>query len=157
MRRWSLLPLLALAACAPQAQARVVAIAGGDRAATFAVVSTGSVARVELPGRARTVAVSPDGSRAWFGVGSRVVAIDLASRIAAPPIAAGGRDTVLGEDGNDLLYGGLDDDSLDGGPGDDRLNTVGGGFDVVTCGPGFDRVYADATDQVAPDCEDIHI
>jgi hypothetical protein len=34
---------------------------------------------------------------------------------------------------------------------------VGGGFDTVTCGPGFDRVYADATDRVAPDCEDVHI
>jgi hypothetical protein len=27
----------------------------------------------------------------------------------------------------------------------------------VTCGPGFDRVYADVGDQVAADCEEVHI
>src|SRR6476469_6701615 len=91
MRRWPLLLGLVVLACPPAACARLVAVAGADRAATFTDVSNGAVAQVALPGRARTVAVAPDGSRAWFGVGSRVVAVDLASREAAPPIAAGGR------------------------------------------------------------------
>src|SRR5512133_1061773 len=95
MRRRSLVLPLALLACAPSAEARLVAIAGGDRTATFTDVSDNRVARVALPGRARTVAVSPDGSRAWFGVGSRVVAVDLASRSAAAPIALRGRITSL--------------------------------------------------------------
>src|SRR6478672_5130186 len=94
MRRWSLLlPLLAV--CAAPAHARVVAIAGADRAATFTDVSNGAVAQVALPGRARTVAVAPDGSRAWFGVGARVVPVDLASRQAGAPIRVGGRVTAL--------------------------------------------------------------
>src|SRR6476659_7328824 len=105
MRRWSLLlPLLAV--CAAPARARVVAIAGGDRAATFTDVSDGSVARVALPGRARTVAVAPDGSRAWFGVGSRVIAVDLAGRQAAAPISVGGRVTALAAAPDGRVYAG---------------------------------------------------
>ena len=72
-------------ALAPAAAARVVVVAGGDRAATLVDVSTNAVvARVALPGRARTVAVAADGSRAWVGVGSRVFPIDLASRTPLP-------------------------------------------------------------------------
>src|SRR5690349_393383 len=105
MRRWSLLlPLLAV--CAPPAHARVVAIAGGDRNATFADVSNGRVARVALPGRARTVAVAPDGSRAWFGVGSRVIAVDLATRQAAAPISVGGRVAALAAAPDGRVYAG---------------------------------------------------
>src|SRR6478609_2395927 len=95
MRRCSLLLGLVVLACPPAACARVVAIAGADRAATFTDVSNGTVAEVALPGRARTVAVAPDGSRAWFGVGARVVPVDLASRQAGAPIRVGGRVTAL--------------------------------------------------------------
>ena len=96
MRRWPLLLLgLVVLACPPAACARLVAIAGADRAATFTDVSNGAVAQVALPGRARTVAVAPDGSRAWFGVGARVVPVDLASRQAGAPIRVGGRVTAL--------------------------------------------------------------
>src|SRR6476646_5151926 len=95
MRRWPLLLGLVVLAWPPAACARVVAIAGADRAATFTDVSNGAVAQVALPGRARTVAVAPDGSRAWFGVGSRVIAVDLAGRQAAAPISVGGRVTAL--------------------------------------------------------------
>src|SRR5215211_5331147 len=95
MRRSLLVPLFVLA-CAPAASARVVVVAGGNRAATLVDVSTNAVAaRVTLPGRTRTVAVAPDGSRAWFGVGSRVIAVDLASRAAALPIAVRGRISAL--------------------------------------------------------------
>src|SRR5438046_3121682 len=90
MRR-RLLVLLPALLCAPCAQARLVVIAGGDRAATFTDVSTNGVTQVALPGRARAVAVSPDGSRAWFAVGSRVIAIDLSSRATAAPITLRGR------------------------------------------------------------------
>src|SRR4051794_12285573 len=91
-RTLPLLALLALVACVPAASARVVVIAGGDRAATLTDVSTDRVAgRIALPGRARTVAVAPDGSRAWLGAGSRVVPVDLTARVAAAPIAIGAR------------------------------------------------------------------
>src|SRR5690349_19131676 len=95
MRRRSLLVSLAVLACTPAASARLVVVAGGDRAATFADVSCGAVSQVALPGRARTVAVAPDGSRAWFGVGGRVVAVDLAARQAGAPIAVGRSVTAL--------------------------------------------------------------
>src|SRR4051794_22136397 len=95
-RSLPLLALLALLACAPVAGARVVVVAGADRAATLTDVSTDRVAgRVALPGRARTVAVAPDGSRAWLGVGSQVVPVDLSARIARAPIPVGARVTAL--------------------------------------------------------------
>src|SRR3954454_22123662 len=89
-RSLPLLALLALLACAPLAGARVVVVAGGDRAATLTDVSTDRVAgRVALPGRARTVAVAPDGSRAWLGAGRRVVPVDLTARTGGAPIPVG--------------------------------------------------------------------
>jgi hypothetical protein len=42
-----------------------------------------------------------------------------------------------------------------GDEGDDRIQVVGGGFDRVSCGDGKDTVFADATDALAPDCEDV--
>ena len=64
-----------------------------------------------------------------------------------------GNDTIDGGPGNDTIQGNLDDDTIQGGEGDDRIQVVGGGFDRVACGPGNDTVYADATDEVAADCE----
>jgi len=64
-----------------------------------------------------------------------------------------GNDTLDGGDGNDQIFAGLDDDTVQGGAGDDTIQVVAGGFDRVSCGPGTDTVYADATDEIAPDCE----
>ncbi|MEA2256064.1 MAG: hypothetical protein QOG35_2109, partial [Solirubrobacteraceae bacterium] len=34
-------------------------------------------------------------------------------------------------------------------------NAIAGGFDRVSCGDGFDVVFADVTDEVKADCEDV--
>ena len=51
----------------------------------------------------------------------------------------------------------LDDDTVFGDAGDDRINVVGGGRDTVDCGDGTDVVFADASDVIAPDCEDVRM
>ncbi|MEJ7797764.1 MAG: calcium-binding protein [Solirubrobacteraceae bacterium] len=66
-----------------------------------------------------------------------------------------GKDAIAGGAGNDTIFGNLDDDRISGGAGNDRLNVVGGGRDIVRCGSGADRVFADAQDRVAVDCERI--
>ena len=83
MRRWPLLLLGSRSCACPPAACRAP---GRDRRRrsrgdVHGRVETAAVARVALPGRARTVAVAPDGSRAWFGVGSRV----FAGRSRLPP------------------------------------------------------------------------
>jgi DNA-binding beta-propeller fold protein YncE len=100
------LALLAAAVPAASAPARVVVIAGGDRFATLTDVSTNAVvARVALPGRAHTVALAPDGSRAWLGAGRLLVPVDLATRAAGTPVVLRGRVTALAmsPDGTRLL------------------------------------------------------
>ena len=74
-----------------------------------------------------------------------------------------GDDMLFGQTGADRLYGGagndvLDDgghstDMLSGGPGNDTLKARDKFADVIRCGPGTDRVFADAKDHVAKDCE----
>ncbi len=66
-----------------------------------------------------------------------------------------GNDVLDGGPGNDTLFAGLDNDTVQGGEGDDTIQVVAGGFDRVACGPGNDTVYADATDEVAADCETV--
>ena len=66
-----------------------------------------------------------------------------------------GEDTLDGGPGNDTLFAGLDNDTVQGGDGDDTIQVVAGGFDRVACGPGNDTVYADATDEIAADCETV--
>jgi Ca2+-binding RTX toxin-like protein len=73
-----------------------------------------------------------------------------------------GNDRVLGGTGNDYLLGGAGGDKLIGGPGNDivlggeggdAIDLRDGERDQASCGDGFDRVYADAFDDVAGDCE----
>ncbi|HEV2785229.1 MAG TPA: calcium-binding protein [Solirubrobacteraceae bacterium] len=66
-----------------------------------------------------------------------------------------GSDTIDGGPDDDIIFGNLGDDEAAGGAGNDRINVVGGGRDVVRCGTGDDRVFADARDRVATDCERI--
>lgn len=70
-----------------------------------------------------------------------------------------GADGINGGTGDDLLVQGPVEeyarDALNGGRGDDRIRSANlpAVRDVITCGPGFDRVYADARDLIASDCE----
>ena len=66
-----------------------------------------------------------------------------------------GSDTIDGGPDDDTIFGNLGDDEAAGGAGNDRINVVGGGRDIVRCGTGDDRVFADARDRVATDCERI--
>ena len=66
------------------AQARVVVIAADRPEAALLDVGTNTVtARVALPGRARAVATTADGSRAYVAAGRGVTAIDLGTRAVA--------------------------------------------------------------------------
>lgn len=64
-----------------------------------------------------------------------------------------GDDTLWGHGGSDRLYGGSGRDYLHGGPSTDRLGARDGVQDRVVCGGGHDIVFADALDDVSPDCE----
>jgi hypothetical protein len=72
-----------------------------------------------------------------------------------------GSDNVVGEEGNDFLIDGEyrhpAKDTLSGGGGNDVFGSFNdpAGKDVVICGGGFDRVFADAKDTVAPNCEKV--
>lgn len=70
-----------------------------------------------------------------------------------------GEDTLLGGDGSDALKGGQDSDSFDAGPGDDYVDATDdetpGSVDTIVCGDGEDEVLANASDDVAADCEHV--
>ena len=91
MRRWLVL-LLALGLLAPAAaQARVVVVATDRPQAALLDVSTNAIAaRVALPGRARAVATTNDGSRAYVAAGRGLTAIDLGTRAVVGTAALGG-------------------------------------------------------------------
>ena len=61
-----------------------------------------------------------------------------------------GDDKMEGEEGNDTLVGGPDDDFIDAAAGESP-----GSVDTVNCGTGVDEVLANASDQVAADCEQV--
>lgn len=92
---------------------------------------------------------------------------------------ADGSEKIDGGPGDDHLDGGFGDDVITGGPGKDRISgDLAGGdcgplwcklpygndtiyaqdgeVDSIACGWGTDTVYADASDQVAPDCETVN-
>src|SRR3954449_7137318 len=75
--------LIAAALLAPSAaSARVVLVATGDGAATLTDVATNQVvARIPVGGRSRAVAAAPDGSRGYVAAGTRVLGIDLTTRL----------------------------------------------------------------------------
>jgi Ca2+-binding RTX toxin-like protein len=66
-----------------------------------------------------------------------------------------GADTLRGNGGGDTLTGGGGSDVIEGGEGDDTVAVRDDAKDTVTCGPGADSVVADASDEVAADCESV--
>lgn len=67
-----------------------------------------------------------------------------------------GGDTILGGDGADDITGGAGGDTVLAGGGDDTVDAYdANGGEVVSCGSGVDTVYADKTDRVMPDCENV--
>jgi Ca2+-binding RTX toxin-like protein len=64
--------------------------------------------------------------------------------------------TIDGGDGPDTIVGGRGHDVVDAGIGRDTIDvTEATSPDTVTCGAGVDTVYADATDTIAADCENV--
>lgn len=66
-----------------------------------------------------------------------------------------GRDRLTGGPGRDTLVGGPGRDTISGGGGRDLVRARDGARDRIACGPGRDVVYADTSDVVAADCEDV--
>jgi hypothetical protein len=111
--------------------------------------------------------ITGDGGRDTIVIDSVEPGVDggaSADTIAMSRSAAAG--TVSGGDGNDLIstYPAVDRFSTggatyNGDAGNDTINVFGDGStfgnDTVNCGDGVDTVYADATDTVAADCENV--
>src|SRR5215218_10560927 len=97
MRR--LAPILAVLAAflAPAAaHARVVVVATGDGTAALTDVTTNQVvARVPVGGRSRAAVAAPDGSRGYVAAGTRVLGIDLTTRLPVGATAIPGTPTAL--------------------------------------------------------------
>lgn len=85
-------------------------------------------------GRDRLALHSPGGNLLDGGPGDDVIAAG-----AAGPDVPAGKDTVLG------------------GDGDDEIDSTDDQSDIVRCGPGSDTVKADASDDVASDCETVEL
>jgi Ca2+-binding RTX toxin-like protein len=70
-----------------------------------------------------------------------------------------GNDNMDGGEGNDVIVGGKGRDEFHGRPGDDTIYARHTGDDVdrIRCGRGFDTVFADPTDKVGKDCENVKI
>jgi Ca2+-binding RTX toxin-like protein len=66
-----------------------------------------------------------------------------------------GDDTLLGGAGGDTIVGGRGSDRIAGGEGRDTIRAVDGELDHISCGAGRDRVFVDAQDDVAGDCEKV--
>jgi Tol biopolymer transport system component len=73
-----------------------------------------------------------------------------------------GADLLQGGLSPDVLYGGPGVDRIDAGPGRDMVHAQDGERDVIVCGTNRaglserDKVWADAGDRVAADCEIVH-
>lgn len=69
----------------------------------------------------------------------------------------GGADKITGGATRDVLYGEGGEDKVKGGDGKDIIEVKGGGRDKVKCGAGKDEVTADASDEIAGDCEKLAV
>ena len=86
----ALLVLVLALAAAPAAQARVTLVATGTPELAFiGIPSNDVVARLALPGPARAVAVSRDGTRGYVSAGSEIVALDVNTRLETGRSAIG--------------------------------------------------------------------
>lgn len=88
-------------------------------------------------------------------VAASAFAANISGTAKADTLRGGaGADKLYGKAGNDKLYGLAGKDYLNGGAGNDTL--VGGpGADTLVCGPGVDTTFADASDTIAADCENV--
>jgi Ca2+-binding RTX toxin-like protein len=68
-----------------------------------------------------------------------------------------GGDRIKGGGSRDVLYGEGGKDKLKGGDGRDIFEVEGGKKDKVKCGAGNDKVFADASDKIAGDCEKVDV
>ena len=68
-----------------------------------------------------------------------------------------GKDKLTGGAKRDILYGEGGKDKLSGGAAKDIFEVEGGKKDKVTCGTGNDKVFADAADKIAADCEKVFV
>ena len=68
-----------------------------------------------------------------------------------------GKDKITGGGARDVLYGEGGKDKVKGGDGGDIFEVEGGKKDKVLCGAGNDRVFADASDKIASDCEKVSV
>ena len=67
--------------------------------------------------------------------------------------ARGGNDVVFAREERDVVVAGRGRDRVYAGPGDDRVLAADGQRDRISCGGGVDKIWADARDLVAADCE----
>jgi Ca2+-binding RTX toxin-like protein len=72
-------------------------------------------------------------------------------------IGNGASGFLAGEEGDDVLVDRGGSDALDGGDGDDVMDSTDGAADDDACGQGNDKVWRDASDDVADDCESVAI
>ena len=126
---------------------------------------------VPLTVGAGCTALDTQRARCAAGIASLVVntgdgddAVNNATALPSRIDGGDGDDALLGGETSDVLVGGGGNDSLDplggldtvdGGAGDDLIRTEGTHSDEIACGEGADRVFADAVDRVASDCEEI--
>jgi Ca2+-binding RTX toxin-like protein len=106
------------------------------------------------PGDAVTCRLAAN-SRLEVDAGGRDDAVVNDSELPAVIYGRAGDDTLIGGERRDRLDGGGGFDTMDGRGGDDSITTRGRFIDRIACGEGDDFVYADASDAVAPDCEDV--
>ena len=69
----------------------------------------------------------------------------------------GGADKITGGGKPDILYGQGGEDKVKGGDGKDIIEVEDGGKDKVKCGAGSDDVFADSSDKIADDCEQVNV
>jgi Ca2+-binding RTX toxin-like protein len=87
------------------------------------------------------------------GNGSDVVTND--TEVYSQVNGGAGEDFLYGGSGPDLLFDGPGVDHLFGRGGNDRLESHGTFIDHISCGDGIDTAVADASDEVAADCENV--
>jgi Ca2+-binding RTX toxin-like protein len=69
--------------------------------------------------------------------------------------AGAGNDTIRGGAGDDRIVAGPGRDVVAGDAGKDRIFARDGARDTIRCGASRDEVFADMTDRVARDCEQV--
>lgn len=95
-------------------------------------------------------------SASTYGTANGGPGDDVIVTLANVPIGSG-TFTSNGGPGRDVIKGGRFVDYANGEGGSDIIDVTGdpARVDIVTCGAGYDTVYADPSDSVAADCENL--